>query len=160
VELVLVVAIVGILAAIAAPRFAGAGERYKALVAADRVMRDVAHARARAIASGAVVSMDFTPATVSYTINGMRDPDAPAKSYVVDLTATPYRCTALAADFGGSTTLKFNGYGVPASGGSVTVTVGSYKCVVTVAAGTGVGTVGALSADTNGGPPLVVAMAP
>ncbi len=159
VELVMVVAIIGVLAALAVPRFALASNRYRAKLGADRVMRDIAYARARAISLGAQQTINFYSASTSYTIVGMQNPDAPAKPYTVALTAEPYRCTKLEINFGGTETLTFNGFGVPTAGGTVTVQAGGYQCVVTVAAGTGVGSVGSLAAGTAVDQPFIVAWA-
>lgn len=159
VELVIVVAIVGVLAALAMPRFNSASNRYRAKLCADRVMRDIAHARSRAVALGAQQTMTFTTVSVSYTIAGMMSPDNSSKPFTVVLSAEPYRCTKITVDFGGTGTLTFNGYGVPTVGGTVKVQAGGFECTVTVAAGTGVGSVGALAADTSVGPVFVIAWA-
>jgi type II secretion system protein H len=138
VELAVVLAVMGILAAIAVPRFAAAGGRYRVQLAADRVLRDIEQARQRAVMRSAPQTITFAPASRSYVTAGMRDPDAPARSYTVTLADDPYRSQALAADFGGSTTLTLNGFGVPAAPGTVKITSEGYVCTVTVEAKTGV----------------------
>jgi Tfp pilus assembly protein FimT len=133
-----VLAVMGILAAIAVPRFAAAGGRYRVQLAGDRVARDIEYARQRAVMRSAAQTITFAPVSRSYVTAGMRDPDAPARSYTVSLADDPYRSRALAADFGGSPSLTFNGFGVPAAPGTVKITSEGYVCTVSVAAQTGV----------------------
>lgn len=147
VELAIVLAVIGILAAIAVPRFASAGGRYRTQLAADRVMRDITHARQRAITRSESQTITFVLASRSYVVAGMTDPDEPSRTYTVNLSGDPYRTRVLAADFGGSAILTFNGFGVPASAGTVTLTAEGFSCTVSVASQTGVATRAAITTE-------------
>lgn len=140
VELAIVVAIIGVMAALAVPRFAQASDRYRARLAADRIARDIAHTRARAMSLGASQTISFSEAQASYTIVGMNNPDGTG-SYTVLLNAPPYHCARVKPDFAGADSLTFNGYGVASSAGTVTVKSASTTCIVTVGAGAGLATV-------------------
>jgi prepilin-type N-terminal cleavage/methylation domain-containing protein len=145
VELLLTLAIVGVVAAVAAPRYANATERFRADSAARRLAADIAALRARARSLCASQSMTFTAAAANaggYTVAGMPDPDHPSATYRVDLAAEPYRAAVTAATFTtttgqASSTLTINGYGVPTAGGAVTIQVGATCRTVTVDANSG-----------------------
>lgn len=147
VELVLVLGVAAVLAAIAVPRYASATSRYRVQLAADRIARDIAHAQQRAILRGATQTITFVPASRSYTVTGMADPDFPAKTYAVSLSADPYRAATLAADFAGGAVLSFNGHGIPAAAGTVSVKSQGYSCTVTVAGVTGAAGVTPVTAE-------------
>lgn len=143
VELVLVLALAAVLAALAAPRFATAQSRYRAGLAADRVAREIEHARQRAVVTGAAQSVTFMEAKRAFTIDGMRGPDMKEGDYLVDLAAPPYSAEEMTSTFAGDV-LRFNGYGVPEAGGVVKVVAGGYECEVTVQGVTGVVSVSVL----------------
>lgn len=145
VELVIVLSIIAVLAALAVPRFASAGDRYRASLAADRISRDIAYARQRAISRGATQTVTFTPASRSYIIVSMANPDQRSSTYTVLLGAEPYRAVSLSANFGGSESLSFNGFGIPVAAGVVTVSTAGSQCTVTVSADTGVVVVSAVN---------------
>jgi prepilin-type N-terminal cleavage/methylation domain-containing protein len=123
-ELVLVVAIFAILAAIAAPRYGRAAARYRAEVAARRIAADVALARKSARSAGAERTVTFSVDCDEYSIAGLAGLRDSSTDYRVDLTAGPYEARILVADFGGDAKLVFDGYGTPDSGGHVRVQVG------------------------------------
>jgi len=77
------------------------------------------------------------PATDSYALHDVPDPDHPSTVYHVVVSAAPYHADLVAADFGGDGEVVFDGYGMPDSGGSVVVQVGDYQRVVVVEADTG-----------------------
>jgi hypothetical protein len=69
---------------------------------------------------------------------------------------SPYTLDSAVANFGGSQTLSFDGYGSPSSGGTVVVTAKAHSCTVTVDSATGATTFtsshpGGGSASVNGG---------
>lgn len=119
-EVVLVLTIVAIVAVMAVPRYSASQGRYRADLAARRIVADLAMAQARAKALSASQTVTFDAAN-RYTIVGMADLDHPAATYQVDLSAVPYQGAIVSAIFGPGSTLVFNGYGVPSSGGTVVV---------------------------------------
>lgn len=121
IELVIVLAIIGILAAMAVPHFADAAIRNRIDIAAKRIAADLELARKHAIHSS-------TPQTVTfngngYEISGMRDLDRSTSSYKVDLSDEPYRAQIRSADFDGDSEINFDTYGNADSGGTVVLQV-------------------------------------
>lgn len=129
-ELVLVIAIMGILAAIASPRYGLAIARYRAETAAQRIVNDLNETRDRAWSTGTNQTVIFTPASDSYVIVGMAPLDGQAGDYTVDLTEEPYGASLMSATFGGDSTVIFNGYGVCDSDGTIVVQVGDYQYTI------------------------------
>jgi Tfp pilus assembly protein FimT len=134
----MVVAILGIVAALAAPRYAGALHRYRADVAAARIAADLSLARGRARTASATTTVAFDLSANKYQLVGERDArNRPTGDYTVDLAAEPYFASISSVSFGGSATLSFNGYGVPSSHGFVEVRVGPTTRRVSIDADTG-----------------------
>lgn len=137
-ELVIVLLILAILAAAAAPRFIGSLHRYRAEAAAARVAHDLRFARRQATAQSASQTVQFnSPAAHQYELVNLDDPHRPGQPYVVNLASEPYLAVIVSADFGGDATIVFNGYGRPDSIGTVTVQSGTVQRIVTVDADTG-----------------------
>jgi prepilin-type N-terminal cleavage/methylation domain-containing protein len=136
-ELTLSLTIIALLGALAVPQYVSALARYRADAAARRIVADLAQTQARARALSASQTITFNLAPSTYQITGMIDPDHAATPYVVNLTAEPYSATLAAVSFGGSATLTFDGYGVPASGGTVVVQAGDTQRTVTIDPETG-----------------------
>jgi Tfp pilus assembly protein FimT len=129
----MVVITAALLAGLAIPRWSGAVQHYRLDLAAQRVSNDLALAQARANFGSAAVTVAFTPANGSYQILGMADMDRGTGTYTTNLSADPYRATITSATFGGAgTQLTFDGYGRPAQGGNVVITVGSRQRTITV----------------------------
>jgi prepilin-type N-terminal cleavage/methylation domain-containing protein len=137
IELVLVLAIAGVLFAIAAPRYGQSVDRYRAEIAARRIAADLLLAKTRARTASHSQSISFNSATGTYTLPGESDADHPSETYSVNLTKAPYRASLAAVSFGGTAVLTFNGYGVPNFAGSITVRAGSSQRTVAVAATSG-----------------------
>lgn len=137
IELVIVVLIIGIISAVAVPRFSDAVSFYRLQAAADRIKADVGVARDKARTSSASQSIQFDPPSDAYTLPGVQDLDHAASVYTVKLQDPPYDAVIVSADFGGDAVLVFNGYGVPDSGGTVVVQSGPYQTTVSVDPTTG-----------------------
>jgi hypothetical protein len=140
-ELAVVLAITVVVAAIAIPRYFAAAANYRAKVAAYRIAADMAMARSKARACGASQSVVFTVAFNEYSVPGLSHLDRGDGGYKVSLADEPYKAELVSASFGGSSQATFNGYGIPLSGGSVTVKVGSMQKTVVLDAATGEATV-------------------
>jgi type II secretory pathway pseudopilin PulG len=137
VELVIVMLIMGILAAAAVPTFHDSLVFHRVETAAHRVKADFGRLRHTARLTGHAQSITFHDST-AYTMSAdVVDPDHPGQTYTVDLAARPYQLEAVAVDFGGDSTLSFDGYGTPSRGGSVVLTAGDYECTVTLDGTTG-----------------------
>jgi type II secretion system protein H len=137
VELVLVLAILGIMAAVAVPRYATAASRYRCDAAARRIAADFALAQSQARTTSKGQSITFNLAASSYRMAGMASLNRTSGDYTVDLTDNPYCATLVSADFGGAPTVTFDAYGGPSSGGKVIVQAGSVQKTVTLNAYTG-----------------------
>ncbi len=136
-ELVLASAIIVIFAAIAVPRYGMAAGRYRMDLAARRVAADLNLARSYAQTTSSSHTISFYPATDQYQLLSLPAPDGTAGDYVVVLSAEPYQVDLVSADFGGSDQVTFNGWGLPVSGGTVTITIGAQQKTITVNSETG-----------------------
>ncbi len=143
IEMLVVLVIMAVLAAVAVPRFGSADARHRVDVAARRVVADLELARQRARAASGYRSVVFDPAGALYRLPGVPHPDRPGSSddYTVELGRAPYGASIIAVDFGGDATIVFDGFGTPDSGGGVTIRVGGYTRTVTVDPQTGNATV-------------------
>lgn len=137
IELVLVVAIMAIFAAIAAPRYGRASGRYRLDLAARRVAADLRMAQSVAKAASTSCTVIFTTGTDQYQLVGVPAPDGQAGDYTVHLSDEPYKADLLEANFNNTAQVVFNGWGLPAHGGAVTLAAGSQQKTVTVDATTG-----------------------
>jgi Tfp pilus assembly protein FimT len=133
IELMLVIVTIGIVAAMAAPRYARALSNYRARTAAQRVAADLAAAAAEACASSSTRAVRFDVAAGTYRVG--------AAGEVVRLAAEPYGAALVSANFGGDDAVVFDGYGAPDSGGTVVVRSGDFTRTVTLDAATGRATV-------------------
>lgn len=129
--------IIGVLAAIAAPRFSSSIALRQVDAAARRIVVDLALAQRRSRISNVDQTVQFDPTTQQYTLVGMPHPDHPAREYSVFLQEEPYSATLVSADFGGDEEIIFDVFGLPDSGGSVVIRVGSHVRTITVDADTG-----------------------
>ena len=136
-ELVIVIVIVGMLAAVAIPRFASAAVRQRADAAARRVVADLTLARRHAEQSSAEQTVIFEVGAGRYRLLGYIDPDRPGSEYEVRLDREPYQAAIVAADFDGNAHVTFDGYGLPNAGGSVVLRVGDEVRTVTLDSQTG-----------------------
>ena len=149
IEAVIVIAILGTLAAVAVPRFASAQLRYKADVAAKRIAADLALARNQAIAASADRQVVFDTANQQYQLTGIDDPDNPAATYTVTLDGQDLDATLTSADFNSTTTVTFDGFGRPTAGGNVVITRGGFAKQINVNPETGRITIGAVNQDPS-----------
>ena len=136
IELVIVVLITGLLAAVAAPAFFDSMLFHQVETAARRVKADLELARSTARLTSSSQSATFTNS--GYTLsNAIKNLDNVNDAYAVDLTDTPYALDQITPNFGGSATVSFNGYGTPSSGGTVVLNLKSHYCTVTLNSATG-----------------------
>jgi prepilin-type N-terminal cleavage/methylation domain-containing protein len=128
VELIMVISLIGILAAIATPRYAAALQEYQAEAAADRIKEDLNMARRRASIMGKNVDVIFNTVTNSYHLTNVESLDSRQQSYQINLAAPPFYAAFYSVSFpggiGGSSQVVFDYYGAPDSSGSVVVKCG------------------------------------
>ena len=137
VELVIVIAITGMLAAVAVPRMASAIANHHLNNAAQRIITDIAYAQRRAKIGSMEQEIVFDSDRNAYSLPGVTHLDRSTGTYTVDLADEPYGAEIVEADFDGDETLTFDGYGVPDSGGWVTIRVGPQQMTVNVDAVSG-----------------------
>ncbi len=136
-EVVMVVFLMAVAAALAMPRYTNSLNVYRANLAARRVAADLALARQAAWASGSRRIVTFTPSSGQYRVEGVGGLDNPASAYVVSLPAGPYRATLHSVNFAGEANVAFDGYGFPNRGGTIVVQAGSQRRTVLLDANTG-----------------------
>jgi Tfp pilus assembly protein FimT len=130
-----VVLIMGILTAVAAPTFFDSLVFHRVESAARRVKADLELARTQARLTSASQSVTFTNS--AYTLSNVKSLDKPGAVYSVDLKKQPYSLDSAAADFSSAATVSFDGYGTPTSGGTVVLVAKSHQCIVTLNGTTG-----------------------
>jgi prepilin-type N-terminal cleavage/methylation domain-containing protein len=124
VELVMVVMIMAILAAVAMPRYRTALSHHRLVTAAGRVAADLRTIRAHARKSSVAQPVQVATATDTYTATEMPDMNGRAIDYSVNLAAD-YGAGITLADFGGSATVTFDIHGNPNSAGIIVIQSGS-----------------------------------
>ena len=138
VEITITVLIMGIMAAVAAPKYADSLSRFRAEAAAKRVAADLKFAK-REAESGSVsrtVRFNF-PVVDRYTLVGVQAINHPNQGYEIDLAGAPYSSFIVSVNFGGDADVVFNGYGIPDSGGTVVVESGGHQATISVDADSG-----------------------
>lgn len=135
----MVLSILGVLSAIAVPRFQRSIGKQRADAAANRIAADLRYARKIARQKSAAQAVAFVRATGNdtYGMAGVAGLDNPASAYRVSLSGEPYYAALTSVSFGGLATVTFDGFGVPSSGGTVVLRVGEFTRTVTVDGTTG-----------------------
>jgi prepilin-type N-terminal cleavage/methylation domain-containing protein len=135
-ELVLVMAVVAIIAAIAQPRFANATGRYRLSAAAQRVGADLQLARSQARITSKTQTVTFDSTAGAYQMTGVNTLDNRSTNYSVTLSTDPYYATLGSITFP-SNAVTFDIFGGASASGSVTVTVNGQSKTISVDAGSG-----------------------
>lgn len=135
IELVIVVTILGLLSAMAIPRFGRAHARHALDSAARCLADDIERTRSNAIASGTSRAISFSLATDVYTA-AIPDPDRPAVSLQVNL-ADRFSVDLASIELGGGTSITFDFYGTPSAAGTLHLQSGREGRTITIAAITG-----------------------
>jgi prepilin-type N-terminal cleavage/methylation domain-containing protein len=125
-ELLVVISVSAVMAAITVPRYASATARYRANFAAKRIAADLELAAATARNASGPRTVKFK-ADGTYSIDSTTDLDRRSNTYHVRLDLEPYSATALKADFASRSFVVFDGYGTPDTDGAVWVQVGSVE---------------------------------
>ena len=141
IELTMVVLIIGILAAVAVPRYSNATARYNADAAARRIKTDLEFLRHQARRAGSSKSIVFNTSTHSYKLAGVSDLNHPGQDYEVQLTRLPYNATLHQVNCGGDTQLSIDGFGKPDSGATIVVVSGGYSRTVSLEPNAGAATI-------------------
>ena len=141
IELVIMLAIISVLAAIAGPRYANSLALYRVQAAAGRIAGDLTLARWQARTSGTGQTVVFSVDSNRYTLPGVTGPAGQPSPYTVKLASEPYLAALVSATFGLGSTATFDQYGQPAAGGSVVVRSGAFTKTIVVDPNTGLSSV-------------------
>lgn len=133
-EFVLVAAIMAVFSAIAIPRIGNSIQNQRTDWVARRIVADLAYAQQLARTESRAITVTFYPndPQTHYKLIGVRHPDRPDQDYDVTLSGEHESVDVTSVDFGGSRTLKFDGYGRPISGGTIILGSGASQRVITV----------------------------
>jgi type II secretory pathway pseudopilin PulG len=135
IEVVIVLLTMGILTAVAAPKFFDSLLFHRVESAARRVKADLELARTQARLTSATQSVTFVNSV--YTLSNTKNLDRPAAVYSVDLKKQPYSLDSATPDFSSATNVSFDGYGTPSSGGTVVLVAKAHQATVTLNGTTG-----------------------
>ena len=141
IEIVVVVTVLAIVAAVGGTRYVDSLALHRVRGTARRIAADLETARNVARSRSLPVSISFDAAANRYTIVGIANPDHPSAVNSVELADGPLQSDLTAAAFGGDATIVFNAFGMPDSGGTLTVQSGGATQTVAVIAGTGAVTI-------------------
>lgn len=132
----MVVAIISVVAAMAAPRFSSAERRHRADAAAQRVVVDLDYLSRMARAQAASYAVSFSVTSDSYASSARSLDAGPDEPYVVQLDRPPYRARLIRVELADDN-LVFDGYGMPQGDGQIVVGVGDLRRTVRIHADTG-----------------------
>jgi type II secretory pathway pseudopilin PulG len=135
------VLIISIAAAVAVPKYVKSLCYYRCDTAAKRIAADFEWAQRRARTTSSSQAVQFTVATNSYTMPGIPDATKPGSDYVVKLAQEPFDVTLVSVNFGGTTSMTYDGYGRPNQSGTVVVKAGSTQRTLTVDSDSGKATI-------------------
>ncbi|MCW5765399.1 MAG: GspH/FimT family pseudopilin [Phycisphaeraceae bacterium] len=111
VELAIVIVVIGIISAVALPRFGGSNADARLRAASLRIERDLALARQHAIATSAPVTVTFTAG--GYSIPALPALERRASGYAVSLRESPFLASLTSIKAGPGDTLTFDMHGTP-----------------------------------------------
>ncbi len=131
IELVMVMAIIGILATLAVPRIYATLAGQRALAAGNRVAADIQRVAAQARATSRSWTMAFTKSSSSYVVTG-QDAHGNAVTWTVVLSDDPINATIASLSLGADGKLVLNGYGAPDRSGTLKLQCGTSACLVTI----------------------------
>jgi len=131
-ELVIVVLVLAIFAAMGAWRYAESVQRIRVENAARTIAADLQFARTEAQRTSSPRQVQFSTVDDSYTLLGVDDLDDDSQTYTVDLDDSEFAVEITLANFGGSSVASFDMYGRPVNAGSVSVQSGSETRTVTL----------------------------
>lgn len=134
VDMIIVVLITGILAAVGAPRFATTISSLRSRAVAQRIAGDLNYARRSAMLTSTEVEVAFELSPARYRLENVDDPFRPGREFVVALASIDGSANLVSVDFAGDDTIIYNAYGIPqALAGSDTSGSSATAAVVVVA---------------------------
>lgn len=137
IELIVVLVVLSILAAVAVPRFANGLLVERLDAAARRVESDVERLRLSARRAGTSEQVVFDATADAYTLSPVAALRSDRDATEVVLNAAPYEVKIRAVNFGGDTRLVFDGWGVADSSGWLELFTGTQGVRLTLDQDTG-----------------------
>jgi prepilin-type N-terminal cleavage/methylation domain-containing protein len=139
IELTVTLIIMGILAAVAVPRWSESLQRYRLNQGVNRVVADLNRVRLAAFHSSSPRTITFQVDDDMYLLSGVSNLGTRATTGLVDLGDDPYRCS-LRTVFGGGgdQSITFDGFGIPDTSGDIVIAVGPRRRTITVDADSGI----------------------
>ena len=128
IEMTIVLLVMGIFAAIAAPSYLTALAHYQAEMAAKKIAVDLQFARSEALRSNRSRPVHFESGLDRYTLVDVSDLNDGSKGYYVYLKESPFSADLVSADFTDNATFEkvnFDRFGRPDSRGTIIVRSGS-----------------------------------
>lgn len=141
-DLVVSILITAILAAVAAPRLAHAVSSYRIQALTERMLSDLKMAQETARSTGQKETVTFDVASNQYSMSSITALDSSEAVYSLNVTKYPYSASLTSALFSGQSTITFNGYGFPDSGGVIELASGSETRTINVNGATGIASAG------------------
>ena len=132
IELMVVLLIVAIMAAVAAPKYAESLASFRLQGVAQRIAADIRQARRYAQQNCTTQAINFDTATNSYTLTGVNDVDRRSRTYQFSLASPEYECELVSANFNSTAILSFDIYGRPVNTGTIVVRSGNLTQTLSV----------------------------
>ena len=124
-ELMVVLLVMGIVAAVATPSFFASLQYHEIETAARRVVLDLEQARHSARVRSQTQSLTFTNATTYTLSSGVTSLKGSSQTYSVDLSQPPYDLDGVTVNLGGPTAVSFDGYGNASVSGTIRLELGN-----------------------------------
>jgi type II secretory pathway pseudopilin PulG len=141
IDLTVTLLLMGIMAGVAIPRFAGSISWHRCQSAAARIVADLSYAQQQAVARSTSQTVQFMTSTSSYVIPGLPHLNVGGQTFNVSLSQYPYESKIISASLGSDAKLIYDMHGRADSGGTIIVSSGSYRRTITIDASTGKGSV-------------------
>ena len=131
IEIVVVLAIVVVLWAVAAPRYGNSLCRYRAEQAARRIAADLLLARSQAKMTSKTRTLTFNTSggTYSMDVQGLA---ASSTQYSVNIAGDPYYASFASVSFNNTSAVTFDQYGSCDNSGTIVVQCGGVQNTITV----------------------------
>ena len=134
VEITIVVLIMGLLAAVAAPTYVSTVTKYRVDMAARKIVADLHFARAEALRNSLSRTVQFDTTNNRYELLSVESTDRTGTNYLVELVDEPFYSALVSATFNGDEAVVFDRFGRPDSVGTVVVQAGGLQKTVSLAA--------------------------
>jgi prepilin-type N-terminal cleavage/methylation domain-containing protein len=131
-ELMVVLLVMGIVAAAATPSFFSSLQYHEIETAARRVVLDLEQARHSARVRSQTQSVTFTNATTYTLSSGVTSLKSSSGTYSVDLSQPPYDLDGVTLNLGGPSSVSFDGFGNASVSGTIVLQLGDQTRTVRI----------------------------